>query len=549
MSGGGGGVDVRLRVLREGGLWARPRTANQLHGWLSGVLGVRVPRSGLREGSDAPFDYLCHAFFEAGERDDVVGGGSAPGDAVVWAARGAGKTFYAAVATVLDLVFKPGVQVKVLGGSLDQSKRMHEHLSVLLDRPVFGGLVGGVEGKAVTERRVRLANGSVAEVLAQSHTSVRGTRPHKLRCDEVELFDRSVWEAAQLTTRSGVVRTAEGDLGVGGVIEALSTHHVAGGLMAGLVKGCGGEGGRRVFRWSVVDVLESCGPERVCEGCGLAPECGGRAKVVEGLARPRGHVTVADALVAKGRAGSAAWRSEMLCEAPDRGDAVLPEFEAGVHVREGLPEFEEPVLVAGMDFGYRSPTVVVFAVTESDRVIARRRASRARGGVGFSDGLGVVRVPLHVVAEHEGSEMLLGEHVRAVLDHPLAVERGVRWIGVDPAGHQRNDQTGLSAVGLLERSGLRVRTLRTPVEAGLRLLRARLSPAVGGVSGPLLTVDPCCSGLIGALESYRYERVRGGRGGVGSRPAKDGADHAVDALRYLVTNLDAGGPATVVRYL
>ena len=41
--------------------------------------------------------------------------------------------------------------------------------------------------------------------------------------------------------------------------------------------------------------------------------------------------------------------------------------------------------------------------------------------------------------------------------------------------------------------------------------------------------------LIGALQSYRYERAGDGP----PAPRKDGPDHAVDALRYLVQNLDA----------
>lgn len=533
MSGAGGGRGFGM---------VRPRTANQLHAWLRGALGVRVPRRALLDGSDAPFAYLCHAFFEDGEREAAGVSGDA-GDAVVWAARGGGKTFYAAVATVLDLVFKPGVEVKILGGSLEQSRRMHEHLRVLFEREEVRGLLDWGCGTPITERRVRLANGSRAEVLAQSHTSVRGTRPHKLRCDELDLFDPGVWEAAQLTTRSGVVETGEGKLRVGGSIEALSTYHRAGGLMGSLVKD-GEEGRRRVFRWTVVDVLEACGAEHVCDSCGILGECGGRAKVVGGAERdvmPRGHVGVSDALRAKGRAGAAAWKSEMMCAEPDRTDAVVPEFDAGVHVSDVVPAFRDPVLVGGMDFGLRSPTVVVFALVEGASGVADGGGG---GGAGWMPRLGAV----HVVGEHVASEMLLGEHVRAIEGWVARLGRGLRWIGVDPAGHQRNDQTGVSPVRLLERAGMRVRTRRTGVEAGLRLLRARLGPALRGLDGrPLLTVDPSCGCLIGSLAAYRYGRGGGVGGAV--KPMKDGPDHAVDALRYLLVNLEAGGEVTVRRYV
>ena len=258
--GASGALEARERgVLRV----VRPQTPNQLHEWLRCVLGVEVPRAPTEPGSSAPFDYLCHAFFE----------GAAPEspDGVVWANRGGGKTFYAAVATLLDLAFKPGIEVRILGGSLEQSGRAYEHLRRLFEREEMRGLVDG----AITERRLRLRNGSRAEILAQSEASVRGTRPQKLRCDEVDLFDPEVWEAAQLTTRSRVCGEGAGAVLVRGAVEAIGTMHRPRGLMASLTRA---GNGRRVFRWGFVDVLERCPQERACAACPLWDECAGRAK-------------------------------------------------------------------------------------------------------------------------------------------------------------------------------------------------------------------------------------------------------------------------------
>ena len=99
---------------------------------------------------------------------------------------------------MLDLIFKPGIEVRILGGSMEQSKRMHAHLSGLFRHQAIAGMLDG----KITQTRVRLTNGSACELLAQSQTSVRGTRVQKLRCDEVELFDPDGWGAAQLATRS-----------------------------------------------------------------------------------------------------------------------------------------------------------------------------------------------------------------------------------------------------------------------------------------------------------------------------------------------------------
>jgi len=101
---------------------APPRTRDELYGWVHRVFGLDVPGVAIAPGSTPPLDYLCHSFFEE------------PGDAVVWANRGGGKTMLGAAATLLDLIFKPGIQVHVLGGSMEQSRKMHEHMVSLLDR-------------------------------------------------------------------------------------------------------------------------------------------------------------------------------------------------------------------------------------------------------------------------------------------------------------------------------------------------------------------------------------------------------------------------------
>ncbi|QOJ00607.1 MAG: hypothetical protein HRU70_08925 [Phycisphaeraceae bacterium] len=425
------------------------------------------------------------------------------------------------MATALDLIFRPGIEVRVLAGSLEQASRMHAHLRGLFERDEVRDLVKG----RASERRLELVNGSRAEVLSSSQASVRGTRVQRLRCDEVELFDPAVWEAAQLTTRSRRC----GGVWVRGTIECLSTLHVPQGLMQRLVDE-GRAGKRALFRWGVLDVLARCGPERAClpvavpaavpaavtvegtvapggqgsgGGCVLWAECGGRAKQRSGneTGEGLGHLEVSDAAEMKGRVSSSTWAAEMMCGRPRREDAVLPEFDPDVHVRSFRGgEGGGGVWVAGMDFGIASPAVIVWARVGEDGVVWVTGESVKRG---------------RVVSEH-AAELASGE------GRPR-----VAWVGVDPAGQARSEQTGESAVGVLRKAGLEVRATRVPTARGLELLRARLSPASGGVR---LLIDPSCVGLIGSVGRYHYD-ARG-------EPRKDGADHAVDALRYLVQNLD-----------
>ncbi|MEO1008660.1 MAG: hypothetical protein AAFX79_08840 [Planctomycetota bacterium] len=496
----------------------RPETVEQLAGVVRDLLGVRPASVPLIKGHSAPMDYLAHAFF-ADHAPHAIG--LAPDDAVdgvVWANRGGGKTFLGAAATLLDMLYKPGIEIRILGGSLEQAQRMHAHLRGFLAIPQLAALVDG----RVTDRRVALANGSRLELLAQSQASVRGTRVQKLRCDEVELFDPAVWEAAQLTTRSRTVETDDGPLHVRGTIEALSTMHRAHGLMRDLIDQAS-NGSRRLFKWGVVDVLDACGPEHACRRddgstCPLWNECGGLAKTRDARGEPAGHLSVADAIALKGRVSLSTWSAEMACNRPKLDDLVLPEFDASEHVRplpaDATDEDAGWTWVLGMDFGYRSPTVVLWAAVSPEDTV-------------------------HVADERIASRRLLGEHVDAILDAPWPA---AAWIGIDPAGWQGNAQTGLSDAQQLGRAGLTVRSRRMPVRRGLDLLRTRLRPADGP---PTLFIDPACTQLIESLERYHYDEQRP----LSEEPAKDGPDHAVDALRYLVTNLDRPGTLNAGSYL
>ncbi len=553
-----------------------PRTPGELLTLLRDRLEIVTPGVGLIEGASTPLSYLTHTFFEgrmfeAGQEDGPVARG--PADCCVWANRGGGKTFLGAVATLLDMVFKPGIEVRILGGSLDQSKRMYEHLSRLVLRPELEHLI---TARSINDKRIRLSNGSRAEIMAQSQASVRGTRVQKVRCDEVELFKPDVWDAAQLTTRSMRVAGPWGET-VRGSVEALSTMHKPMGLMWRVVCEC--EGGaqalnipdamaispedaavkasrglcaqtRTLFRWGVVDVLEHCPVERACETCGLFEDCGGKAK--ERPAKVAGHVHIDDALAAKSRVSISQWRSEMLCTRPNRSDSVYPEFDPQIHVKaEGgdvpqaiASEMQDPLapspvvpvtesgdepatLVCGMDFGLRCPTAILWALLTNE---------------------GLLRVVDESVVENESTAAHIERIISSRWGRPA-------WVAIDPAGGNRSEQTMLSSLDLLTRAGLTVRNARKTIHVGVRLVQARLAPALfhvrtpsGGLDyapKPRLLIHPRCTKLIEAMTKYHYDPDRP----YSNEPVKDGPDHVCDALRYMVLNIDAHpGPGKGFRY-
>ncbi len=547
---GGGSVEESGAAAQSvGELGGPPRDRAELAAWLRRHSGLRVPGEAVIAGHASPLDYLAHSFFEGRGRwvsaaelaDGAIAAGGAPVtpptpvDSVVWANRGGGKTFLGAVATLLDMVFKPGIEIRILGGSLEQSRRMHAHLRRLFD-PRNEAMAALVDGR-ITERRLRLTNGSVVELLAQSQTSVRGTRVQKLRCDEVDLFDPEVWDAAQLTTRSGTF----GGMFVPGSVECLSTMHVPWGMMHRLTREAA-EGKRALFRWGVVDVLGECPEERRCRGkltageheddptpragdCPLWGECGGCAKRSKRPEREPGHIPITDAIGLKARVSLTTWNAEMLCLRPRRTDSVYPEFEHAAHVREDGPfENIDPPSerwFAGMDFGFRAPTAVIWGALAAD------------GTLWILD----ERCEVGRLVEEHGQALLTG---RARRREAWAAPA---FVAVDPAGLAVSDQTGRSSVQILRGMGLTVRTLRKDIKSGLELVRARLRPA-DATQPPRLFIHPRCTSLIEALEKYHYPS----EDPENRSPVKDGADHMADALRYLVQNLEGPGAMRQVRY-
>lgn len=456
------------------------RNVEQLRRWVELVCGIRVPVHPVCAGHEAPMAYLAGAYFEPAR------------DLVVWAPRGGGKTRLGAAATLLDLLHKPGCQVRLLGGSLDQSLKMWEHLQDDVLR-VASSLVHG----RMTGRRVALLNGSRAAVLTQSQRAVRGVRVQKLRCDEVECFDPAVWDAAQLVTRSRP--PAQGEAMIAGAIEAVSTWHRVGGVMERVIEDA--DPNRvRILRWCLMEVLEKCPPERECASCPLWQECRGRAKT-----QCEGFVSIEDAIAMKQRVSREMWQTEMLCRRPTRRSSVFPDFDETVHVGES-PTTDGRLCLA-LDFGFANPFVCLWIWTDGQRHV--------------------------VLDEYVQAMRTMTEHLDQMEARPWGA---VKTIACDPAGAGRNEQTAESNIQMLRRRGYQVRYRKSLIVEGLELVRAALRPASGE---PHLRIHPRCLRLIKALKAYRYAE------GGSELPVKDGEhDHLIDALRYYFINQPPRGQAT-----
>jgi len=526
---------------------ARPRSAKALWHFVRAAYGLAVPRRAVCPGHAAPMDYLARAILQPGR------------DLVVWANRGGAKTELGSVAAHLDSILRPGCQTRILGGSLDQSEKMYEYLLRKWRGP-FAGLLA----REPTARRTQLATGSSIEVLTQSARSVRGQRVHRLKCDEVDEFDPAVWQAAQFVTQSGPDRRGQW---IAAQIEAFSTMHRPFGPMAELVDRISERGARNpelgtdpealapaavvprsAFRvprspmlltWCLWEVIEPCPADRSCSRCALWEDCLGCAR------RADGYFPIDDAIAQKSRASRAAWEAEMLCLRPRGEGLVFSEFAPSRHVSPvayapGLP------LYRAIDFGYANPFVCLWVQVEGN---VPHLAPREHTGGGMAAGTpqpvrppvyspgakygdaDLSQVTLRVIAEYVERERPIREHARALADRDPGP---VLATYADPAGWQRSDVTGTGPCQELAALGMKVRTPRAGILEGVEMIRRLLKARPAG-AGPGVVIDPSCRWLIRALQEYHWQETPDGRRG--ERPAKDGADHPIDALRYLVTGL------------
>ena len=477
------GVYAELRQIR-------PQTRRDLKNYVKVFLGIDVPDKRICPEHQNPMDYLWHTFYESKHEPRA-----ANHDSIVWANRAGGKTELAAIATLLDCLFKSNCQVRILSGSGEQAGRMYEYLTGFLCHGYEQFLAGPVR-----KAKCRFINGSAVEVLTQSATSVRGQHVQKLRCDELELFDEDVFAAAKFATQSTASITAG--------MELISTMHRPYGLMHEVVTSAP-KFGTPVFKWCVWEVIEKC-VGRSCSQCSLSEDCRGRAKVANG------YLKIDDCITQMRRASRTGWEAEMLCMRPSRQNVVFDEFDPAVHI--GTVDYDSNLpLYRALDFGFVNPFVCLWIQV---------------------DDAGVVRV----IDEYVRRRATIDVHALEIKRRTPVAEEQVTATFCDPAGKSVNDVTGTSAVRELRSFGIAVRFKRSGILEGIELIRRAIRSGDGKSS---LVVSPRCPRLIEAMECYHYPESANAPGEL---PQKDGLyDHPIDALRYFFINHARGSGKMMTR--
>jgi Terminase RNaseH-like domain len=467
---------------------ARPTTKDDLKNYIKVFLGIDVPDRRICPEHDSPLNYLWHSF-----NCDFANPRPVNADCVVWANRGGGKTDLAAVETLLDCVFKPNCQVRILAGSEEQAGRMYQYLTGFL-RKGYERLLS----EPIRKTGCRFSNGSAVDVLTQSQASVRGQHIQKLRCDEVELFNNDVFNAAKFTTQST-------DSIIAGM-ETISTIHKPYGLMQKLVSSAA-KTNTPVFKWCVWETIEKC-TDRDCSQCLLWGDCAGRAK------QAAGYLKIDDCITQMRRSSRAGWEAEMLCLKPNLENVVFDQFDAAIHVRPVDYDPNLP-LYRSLDFGFTNPFVCLWIQVDSEgvvRVIDEYVRSRATIDVHAAE----------LKARIPGSTKLTagGGESRVIATF------------CDPAGAGTNDVTGTSAVRELRSLGINVRYRRSGIAEGIESIRRAIRDGTGKSR---FVISPKCARLIEALVCYHYPDAPMQK----ELPLKDGVyDHPIDALRYFFINYE-----------
>jgi hypothetical protein len=467
----------------------RPTTKRDLKNYVKVFLDIDVPDMKICPEHNSPMDYLWHSF-----STDFINRNRPNADAVIWANRAGGKTELAAVATLLDCIFKPKCQVRILGGSGEQATRMYEYLTGFL-RNGFERFLAGPTLKS----KCCFTTGSSVEVLTQSATSVRGQHIQKLRCDELELFDEDVFAAAKFTTQSTDNITA--------AMELISTMHQPYGLMQKIVSSTP-KLGTPIFKWCMFEVIEKC-IDRNCSQCPLWVDCQGKARVANG------YLKIDDCITQMRRASRAGWEAEMLCKKPSRENVVFDEFEPDIHVQPVDYDPNLP-LYRALDFGFVNPFVCLWIQVDSD---------------------GIVRV----IDEYVRSRATIDVHADEIKKRTPVHEEQVAATFCDPAGAGLNDVTGTSVVRELRTAGITAHSRRSNILEGIELIRRAIR---SGDSQSKLIISPKCPRLIEAMECYHYPPSGSA---ANELPLKDGLyDHPIDALRYFFINYKKS-PKTTTR--
>jgi len=537
----------------------KPANDKELWAFIKAHFDIRLPFRAYSAGHSSPFGFIADAFFNPA--DDVA----------AWANRSGGKTLGASVLARLEFIWSSGLNARVLSGSQDQAKNLYEYWTNWchsIRRDQLNGPVNMLK---------TAINGGKLAILPASQKAVRGPKLHRLYLDEVDEIDPELMDAA-----AGMVASRND---IPGRTVYTSTWHRMSGSMGRLVDGIP-DNGVRLHRWNLWECIGQCPVERHehgrnCKTCPLGEDClqarrncvlgNTRSPGVAGgpnmdqqagqvadvhlrrigrthsegpqagiaaepfgdgadsrlelaqrgtngpgiAAEPFGIYAVADAIKAAQKVSRETWDAEYLCNRPSPQGLVYPAFDELRHVIDKPPE--HLTIYRAIDWGYNAFVCLWIGVDKSDAA--------------------------YILDTYLAQTARVADNAKYIKDHRI---QNVAATYCDPAGRNKNDQTGRSDIDEFRKRGVhctyRLDRQSTEVANGIRLVRNHLNPA----SGPprlFIVRGPNNKAAIRAFQSYINRKVNGEYIDEPVKPQDN--DHIPDALRYFFVNR-MGGPSASV---
>ncbi len=477
----------------------RPKTARELWGYIAYRFKVRLPWKVFTAGHSSPFAFVADAFFSTTSL-------------LAWANRSGGKTLAGSIIAALAFRWPGGyTEGRILSGSADQASHMYHYWGNWCG--TGGALADFVIGEPLVTR-TRLRSGELA-ILTASQKSVRGPKIQFLARDEIDEMDAEVWTAS-----SGMLASTPD---VPAQTIDMSTWHRVDGQMAALVAKADDKG-MTLHKWNIWESIDNCPPDRHmkgrgCDTCGLEFACRAKAREVHGkpdwpigiaAEASAGLVQIDDAIKFQAKQWDRpTWDAEAECKRPSPKGLVYACFDPAVHIVKTAPPVLE--IYRGIDPGWQHFACVWIGL------------DRANG-------------TLYILDSYDAERATLAQHAAYLNKHEL---RHVSGTYVDPAGRNKNDQTGRSAIEDLAAHSIRCTFTMDKryreVLTGIRIIRKHLQPTDGS-SPKLFVVDTPNnrSGIINAFLSYRNRIVNKVTIDEPVKPQE--ADHLMDGLRYFFVN-------------
>ncbi len=189
--------------------------------------------------------------------------------------------------------------------------------------------------------------------------------------------------------------------------------------------------------------------------------------------------------------GESWFRQEYCCSFEALEGLVYPDFAKFITTPViGTPFLGECRKVGGIDFGFRNPFAAIWGAVDRDDI-------------------------LWLTGEHY-------ERYQPLSHHAQKLPRPVRWYA---------DPSGAGEISELKCAGFAISAGNNALRQGIAAVTARLQ------SGRLKVIPGACPNLLAEAQLYRYSDDATNKR---AETPEDDNNHALAALRYLVSKLDAG---------